>query len=111
MGIFQKICIIRTLLREARLLSLRKLSYVFILLGLLFILFPKATEWNEDREQSKLLKAAELPSGKSDALWPPVLRTAMLACPLLLRKFRLVKHDKILPHPLLPLEALMNKLP
>ncbi|MBO3283187.1 class D sortase [Paenibacillus sp. FSL M8-0228] len=54
-------------------LSLRKLSYVFILLGLLFILFPKATEWNEDREQSKLLKAAELPSGKSDALWPPSL--------------------------------------
>ncbi|WP_328801537.1 class D sortase [Paenibacillus sp. LX16] len=50
-------------------LSLRKLSYVFILLGLLFILFPKATEWNENREQSKLLKAAELPSGKSDALW------------------------------------------
>ncbi|MGG4213345.1 class D sortase [Paenibacillus sp. FSL L8-0638] len=54
-------------------LSLRKLSYVFILLGLLFILFPKATEWNEDREQSKLLKAAELPSGKSDALWTPSL--------------------------------------
>ncbi|KYG92737.1 class D sortase [Paenibacillus polymyxa] len=50
-------------------LRLRKLSYVFIVLGLLFILFPKATEWNEDREQSKLLKAAELPTGKSDALW------------------------------------------
>ncbi|MGR6127969.1 class D sortase [Paenibacillus sp. SER-28] len=54
-------------------LRLRKLSYVFIVLGLLFILFPKATEWNEDQEQSKLLKAAELPSGKSDAL-----RTASL---------------------------------
>ncbi|PPQ46822.1 class C sortase [Paenibacillus peoriae] len=54
-------------------LSLRKLSYVFIVLGLLFILFPKAMEWNEDREQSKLLKAAEPPSGKGDALSTPSL--------------------------------------
>jgi len=39
---------------------LRKLSYLFIALGILVILFPKANEWNEDRKQSELLKEAEV---------------------------------------------------
>ncbi|KJD43954.1 class D sortase [Paenibacillus terrae] len=39
---------------------MRKLSYLFIALGILVILFPKANEWNEDRKQSELLKEAEV---------------------------------------------------
>ncbi|KAE8558897.1 class D sortase [Paenibacillus polymyxa] len=54
-------------------LNLRKLSYLFIGLGLLFILFPKATEWNEDREQHKLLQAAELSLEKSNSVLPSSL--------------------------------------
>ncbi|MEC0183688.1 class D sortase [Paenibacillus peoriae] len=55
-------------------LRLRKLSYAFIFLGILLILFPKATEWNEDREQHELLlKAAELPPEKKEAVLNPQL--------------------------------------
>ncbi|WP_431090960.1 class D sortase [Paenibacillus sp. 8b26] len=52
---------------------LHKLSYMFIMLGILMILFPTAREWNEDREQNELLKAAELIPEKSEAIWNPGL--------------------------------------
>lgn len=55
------------------LLRLHKLSYVLILLGLILFLFPKAMEWNEDREQRELLKAAEQPSGTNEMVWNPHL--------------------------------------
>ncbi|WP_068503993.1 class D sortase [Paenibacillus kribbensis] len=55
-------------------LRLRKLSYAFIFLGILLILFPKATEWNEDREQHELLlKAAELLPRKNETVLNPQL--------------------------------------
>ncbi|WP_042203319.1 class D sortase [Paenibacillus camerounensis] len=38
---------------------MRKLSYLIILAGVLFMLYPKANEWYNDRQQAKLLEEAE----------------------------------------------------
>lgn len=38
---------------------MRKLSYLIIIIGVLVMLYPKASEWMNDREQQKLLEAAE----------------------------------------------------
>lgn len=38
---------------------MRKLSYLIILVGVLIMLYPKGSEWYEDRQQQKLLEEAE----------------------------------------------------
>lgn len=38
---------------------MRKLSYLIILAGVLIMLYPKGSEWYEDRQQQKLLEEAE----------------------------------------------------
>lgn len=38
---------------------MRKFSYLIIIAGVLVMLYPKASEWYNDRQQEKLLKEAE----------------------------------------------------
>lgn len=44
---------------------MRKFSYLLILAGILIMLYPTANEWYNDRQQEKLLEAAELSTADS----------------------------------------------
>lgn len=68
---------------------MRKLSYLIILAGVLIMLYPKGSEWYNDRQQQKLLEEAEQayseivpsaePSANSDLSKPYAEVTQLLA--------------------------------